>query len=69
MCDSVEAEYFTSTEARKEELELLAAITERVEARFAEVSGGVTARGETDAEDFEYNNATAYDDTGFVASN
>jgi len=46
----------------------LAAITERVEARFAEVSSGVTERGNTNAEDFTYENATVYDDSGFVPS-
>lgn len=34
LCGSVEEEYQTATEARREELDLLAAIRERVEARF-----------------------------------
>jgi hypothetical protein len=38
LCKSVEDEYHTATEARKEELELLDAIKERVEARFGDLS-------------------------------
>lgn len=58
LCEAVADEYHTSSEARSEELELLEVITERVEARFAELSDGVTSRGETDAEDFAYSNVT-----------
>lgn len=45
MCEAVEEEYHTAKAARSEELELLAAIEERVKARFSELSEGVTARG------------------------
>jgi hypothetical protein len=38
LCNSIEEEYHTATEPRKEELDLLAAIRERVEARFGDLS-------------------------------
>eukprot|EP01006_Ploeotia_vitrea_P033063 TRINITY_DN65217_c0_g1_i1.p1 TRINITY_DN65217_c0_g1~~TRINITY_DN65217_c0_g1_i1.p1 ORF type:complete len:173 (+),score=31.59 TRINITY_DN65217_c0_g1_i1:597-1115(+) len=45
LCTAVEEEYQTATEARREELDLLAAIRERVEARFGQLSEGVKERG------------------------
>jgi len=66
LCTAVDAEYKNATEARKEELELLGAIRERVEARFAQLSKGVTERGQQD--NFTYENASDYDHQEFVPS-
>jgi hypothetical protein len=62
LCGSVDQEYTASTQARKNELELLGAIRERVEARFAEISSGV--RNE---DDLSYHNASEYENDSFSA--
>jgi len=54
LCQSVADEYAAATASRKEELELLNAIRERVEARFAEISTGVQETINT--EDGSYTN-------------
>jgi hypothetical protein len=59
LCQSVADEYASATASRKEELELLAAIRARVEARFGQLSEGVTERGEED--EFTYTNDYAYE--------
>jgi hypothetical protein len=66
LCGAVAEEYRVASEARAEELELLATISERVEARFAEISSGVTERGEMD--EFEYNAENDYETDEFVPS-
>jgi len=65
LCDSVAAEYQSATASRKEELELLAAIRERVEARFAEISTDVQERANEDT--FSYTNEYAYEKPEFQA--
>lgn len=65
MCASFNAEYEAATAARKEELELLALIRERVEFHFAHLAEGVVERGKMDKEDFEYDNAYAYEQPKF----
>jgi hypothetical protein len=45
LCDAVTEEYRVATDARNEELELLADIKARVEARFGELSEDVVRRG------------------------
>jgi len=66
LCNSVEEEYKSASSARKQELELLAAIRERVEARFAQLSTGVKDRGTQD--EFTYSNDYAYEQPQFAAS-
>jgi hypothetical protein len=66
LCEAVAEEYKVATEARTEELELLAVIKERVEARFAELSDGVKERGRMD--EFEYNAENDYETETFVPS-
>jgi len=63
MCEAFIKEYQAATKARKEELKLLALIRERVEARFAELSEGVTERGMQD--EFSYENKSAYEKEEF----
>jgi len=63
MCEAFNKEYESATKARKEELKLLAAIRERVEARFAQLSEGVTERGKQD--DFDYENQSEYEHKEF----
>lgn len=48
LCQACEDEYKSSSNSRKQELALLAAIKDRVEARFATISSGVTERGKQD---------------------
>jgi len=67
LCNSVAEEYTAATASRKQELELLSAIRERVEARFGQLSEGVTARGEEDT--FTSTNDYAYEQPAFTASN
>lgn len=66
LCAAIEEEYTNASAARKEELELLAAIRERVESRFAQLSKGVTERGTQD--EFTYENASEYEHKEFVPS-
>jgi len=54
LCEAVKVQYEEATKSRTNELSLLAAIKERVEARFAQLSSGVTDRGKQD--DFNYEN-------------
>lgn len=61
LCASCVVEYEQATKARKAELKLLAALRERVEARFGQLSQGVTERGMTDKENFEYKHENDYD--------
>jgi PBP1b-binding outer membrane lipoprotein LpoB len=63
---SVADEYASATASRKEELELLSAIRERVEARFSELSEDVVERGEEDT--FTYTNEYAYEEPEFTPS-
>lgn len=46
MCTAQELQFREQTEARKDELVLIEAIKEKVHERFAQISGGVTERGE-----------------------
>jgi hypothetical protein len=48
LCSACEDEYKSSSNSRRQELALLAAIKDRVEARFATISSGVTERGKQD---------------------
>jgi 16S rRNA G1207 methylase RsmC len=66
MCDAFVKEYEAASAARKEELALLALIRERVEARFAELSEGVTERGMQD--EFSYDNEYEYEEDEFEYS-
>lgn len=67
LCQSVADEYASASASRKEELELLAAIRERVQARFSELTEDVTARGVQD--EFTYSNEYAYEQPAFAPSN
>jgi len=66
LCNATENEYQSATAARKQELELLGAIRQRVEARFAQLSKGVTERGEQD--EFTYTNQSEYETSTFTPS-
>jgi len=66
LCDAVTHEYNSASESRREELDLLKAIRERVDARFGQLSEGVTERGEQD--EFTYTNDYAYEQPEFQAS-
>ena len=66
LCEAVAQEYNSATESRREELDLLKAIKERVEARFSELSDGVKDRADQDS--FSYENTYAYDQPEFQAS-
>jgi len=66
LCTACEEEYKSSSKARQSELALLAAIQERVEARFGQLSQGVTQRGTQDT--FSYNAENDYERKEFVAS-
>jgi len=66
LCDAVTHEYNSASESRREELDLLKAIRERVDARFGQLSEGVTERGEQD--EFSYSNEYAYEQPEFQAS-
>jgi hypothetical protein len=65
LCTACEDEYKSASKSRRQELKLLAAIQERVEARFANLSEGVTERGEADS--FSYENKSAYEQKSFQA--
>jgi hypothetical protein len=65
LCGSVDTEYEEATKSRGRELKLLAALRERVEARFADISGGVRERGEED--EFSYENKSAIEHKEFHA--
>jgi predicted nucleic acid-binding Zn-ribbon protein len=67
LCQAVTDEYTAATSARREELDLLAVIRERVEARFGQLSEGVKERGVQD--EFTYTNNYAYEQPQFQASN
>lgn len=58
LCNSVEAEYTSASASRKEELDLLSAIKERVEARFSQLQSSAVERGKQDS--FQYDNAYEY---------
>jgi urocanate hydratase len=66
LCQACEDEYKSSSNSRKQELQLLAAIKDRVEVRFAALSSGVTERGKADS--FNYNAENDYEKKQFVAS-
>jgi hypothetical protein len=66
LCETAEREYVSASKARKQELKLLSAIKERVEARFGEISEGVTERGKED--EFNYKHENDYDHKEFHAS-
>jgi len=65
MCASMDKQYAAAKVGRSAELELLAAIKVKVEEHFAEISHGVTSRGEMDNFDDTYDNASAYDNAKF----
>merc|ERR1712141_139716 len=65
MCHAMDVQYESAKAGRKAELELLAAITVKVEEHFAKFSEGVVARGELDNFDNTYENASAYDHQSF----
>lgn len=50
MCNSMREQFVKASAARKDELELLAAIKIKVEERYAQISKGATKRGEMTAE-------------------
>lgn len=66
LCQAVTEEYESATEARREELDLLRAIRERVEARFSQLSDDVTAIGQQD--EFTYENTYSYEQPTFSTS-
>ena len=65
MCHAMDVQYESAKAGRKAELELLAAITLKVEEHFAKFSAGVVERGELDNFDNTYDNASAYDHQSF----
>jgi len=65
MCAAMDKQYAAAKEGRAAELELLAAISVKVEEHFAKISAGATARGEMD-EFTEYENASEYNEGVFT---
>jgi hypothetical protein len=63
LCGTAELEYTNASKARTGELKLLAALKERVEERFGELSEGVSERGKEDS--FAYNNENDYEHKSF----
>jgi len=62
----MDKQYESAKAGRAAELELLAAIKVKVEEHFANISAGVTARGELDNFDNTYTNESAYEAKEFV---
>merc|ERR1712216_882390 len=66
MCHAMDVQYASAKAGRSAELELLAAITVKVEEHFANITGTARTRGELDNFDSTYSNASAYDEQEFV---